>query len=80
MCQKNGRRKVEMNMEGNENRPLKRRTFLAGAAAAIGTSALSYARIAGANDRISLGHIGVGQRGGQLASIVAGLKDSTAWK
>src|ERR1035438_4305441 len=67
---------MAMNLEGNENRTLKRRTFLAGAAAAIGTTALSYARIPGANDRISLGHIGVGQRGRQLASIVAGLKDS----
>jgi predicted dehydrogenase len=67
---------------------MKRRTFLTGAAAmigttlgttlgtTIGTTALSYARILGANDRISLGHIGVGNRGRELASIVEGLKDS----
>ncbi|HYW44358.1 MAG TPA: Gfo/Idh/MocA family oxidoreductase [Bryobacteraceae bacterium] len=53
-----------------------RREFFIAGAAAIGTSALSYARIAGANDRISLGHVGVGSRGRELASIAAGLKDS----
>jgi hypothetical protein len=35
---------------------------------------LSYNRILGANDRISLGHIGVGRRGKELAGIVAHLK------
>ena len=34
-----------------------------GGSAALGSSALSYGRIAGANDRISLGHIGIGNRG-----------------
>jgi hypothetical protein len=58
------------------DRNLKRRSFLAGAAAAIGSTALSYARIPGANDRISLGHIGVGRRGRELASVAAGLKDA----
>ena len=43
-----------------------RRTFLGtsgmlAAGAAVGTTALSYARILGANDRIALGHIGVGE-------------------
>ncbi len=47
-----------------------RRTFLAGFTAA------SYSRVLGANDRISLGHIGVGSRGRGLESIVAGLKTS----
>jgi predicted dehydrogenase len=56
-----------------------RRRFLgqAGAAlgaGAVGTSALSYGRILGANDRISLGHIGVGRRGRELAGIAASLK------
>src|SRR5437588_12868631 len=37
-------------------------------------SALSYSRIVGANDRISLGHIGVGNRGTELDGIVAVLK------
>jgi len=36
---------------------------------------LSLRRIAGANDRISLGHIGVGNRGSRLDGIVARLKD-----
>jgi len=43
--------------------------------AALSSTALSYARIAGANDRISLGHIGVGNRGSELDGIVARLKD-----
>jgi len=53
--------------------------FLAGAgaatfASALGRTALSYDRILGANDRISLGHIGVGRRGTGLAGIAAQLK------
>ena len=44
--------------------------------AALGTTALSYARILGANDRISLGHIGVGNRGRELAQIAGALKQS----
>src|SRR5438552_8520431 len=57
-----------------------RRVFLTGAGAAIGPSALSrtavsYRRIPGANDRISLGHIGVGRRGTGLAGIAAQLKN-----
>src|SRR5258707_5501542 len=60
-------------------RPVNRRVFLTGAGAAIGASALSrtavsYSRILGANDRISLGHIGVGRRGTGLAGIAAQLK------
>ena len=50
-------------------KPFNRRSFLTGAGAAIGATALSrtalsYGRILGANDRISLGHIGVGRRDG----------------
>jgi predicted dehydrogenase len=60
-------------------KPTNRRTFLAGAGAAIGASALgrsalSYSRILGANDRISLGHIGCGRRGLGLQTIAKGLK------
>jgi predicted dehydrogenase len=44
------------------------------AGAAVGTTALSYSRILGANDRITLGHIGVGNRGRGLAGIAAKLK------
>jgi predicted dehydrogenase len=60
-------------------KPINRRSFLAGAGAAIGAgalsrTALSYGRILGANDRISLGHIGVGRRGQGLARIAAALK------
>jgi len=43
------------------------------AGAAFSSTALSYDRILGANDRISLGHIGFGSRGrdlGQIASIL----------
>jgi predicted dehydrogenase len=44
-------------------------------AAALGSTASSYSRILGANGRISLGHIGVGNRGRELAWIVSQLKD-----
>jgi len=62
-----------------KSKPTNRRTFLAGAGAALGTSALgstalSYSRILGANDRISLGHIGCGRRGLGLQTIARGLK------
>ena len=64
---------------GNANSKFNRREFLQkGAAVAVGsaalnTTALSYSRIVGANDRISLGHIGIGNRGRELDGIVAGL-------
>jgi predicted dehydrogenase len=51
-----------------------RRTFLIASAAVVGTSALSYARIIGANERISVGLVGAGRRGRELASVAAGLK------
>ena len=62
-----------------KSKPTNRRTFLAGAGAALGASALgstalSYSRILGANDRISLGHIGCGRRGLGLQTIARGLK------
>jgi predicted dehydrogenase len=62
-----------------KSKPTDRRTFLAGAGAAIAASAvspsaLSYSRILGANDRISLGHIGCGRRGLGLQTIARGLK------
>jgi predicted dehydrogenase len=44
--------------------------------AALASTARSYANIVGANDRISLGHIGVGNRGRGLVEIVAALKTS----
>ena len=45
------------------------------AGASVGVSAISYGRILGANDRISLGHVGVGNRGRELAAVAADLKD-----
>jgi predicted dehydrogenase len=39
------------------------------------TTALSYSRVVGANDRISLGHIGIGNRGGELDWVASRLKD-----
>jgi len=41
----------------------------------LGNTALSYGRIVGANDRISLGHIGIGNRGSELDWIVSRLKE-----
>jgi predicted dehydrogenase len=54
---------------------LERSASVAGAAA-VATTALSYSRILGANDRISIGHIGIGNRGRQLVQLAAGLKDA----
>jgi predicted dehydrogenase len=45
-------------------------------AAALGTSAYSYGRILGANDRLSLGHIGIGNRGREHDQMMVQLKDS----
>jgi predicted dehydrogenase len=59
-----------------------RKTFLAKSAAllaggaAAASTALSYSRIAGANDRISLCHIGNGSRGEDLDLIASQLKSS----
>jgi predicted dehydrogenase len=50
-------------------------TVIAGGAA-FGSTAVSYARIVGANDRISLGHIGIGSRGDDLVEIAGRLKNS----
>jgi len=60
---------------------LNQATTAAGAAAFVGaprgsSGALSYGRIAGANDRISLAHIGIGNRGSELDWIASRLKDS----
>src|ERR1700683_1499514 len=60
---------------------MNRRKFVQNAAvvaagtAALNSTALSYARILGANDRISLGHIGPGARGIELVGMVGALKD-----
>jgi len=45
------------------------------AGTALGATAASYGRIVGANDRISLGHIGIGSRGGELDWLVSRLKE-----
>lgn len=66
----------------NPDNELNRREFLeksavvAAGSAALSSTALSYSRIARANDRIWLGHIGIGNRGSELDGIVARLKDS----
>ncbi len=44
------------------------------AGTALGATAASYGRIVGANDRVSLGHIGIGSRGGELDWIVSRLR------
>jgi len=59
---------------------LNRRSFInqtAGvvASSAFASSALSYDRILGANDRIALGHIGIGNRGSGLHMMASRLKD-----
>jgi predicted dehydrogenase len=66
--------------ESDSSSKMDRRSFLdrsakIAAGAALGSTALSYRRILGANDRISLGHIGIGNRGRGLDWIVSRLKD-----
>jgi len=66
----------------SEPSSINRRDFLGKSAAAIAGSvvlphtALSYENIVGANDRISLGHIGIGSRGRDLDQIASQLKSS----
>ena len=61
---------------------MNRRTFLnhtvkmIGGGAALGTTALSYRRILGANERLLLGHLGIGNRGTELDEIASRLKQS----
>src|SRR5512147_637222 len=62
-------------------RRVDRRTFLGhsarlGGGVALASTALSYSRIVGANDRISLGHIGVGRRGSELVQVAGQLRSS----
>lgn len=63
-------------------RPIDRRAFLGGSAAVLASrafspsTALSYANIVGANDRISLGHAGIGNRGDDLDLIASKLKST----
>ncbi len=65
----------------NSDAKLNRREFLqktalvAAGSAAINTTALSYSRIVGANDRIALGHVGIGMRGSELQGMIGELKD-----
>ena len=62
--------------------PMNRRAFLEKSATVIAggvvlpRTALSYGNIVGANDRISLGHVGIGSRGGDLDLIASKLKTS----
>jgi predicted dehydrogenase len=65
----------------NSHDEIDRRTFLSKSAATLAgtvlaTKASSYAKILGANDRISLCHVGTGSRGGDLDLIVSKLADS----
>jgi predicted dehydrogenase len=55
---------------------LQKSALLATATAAVSSSALSYSRITGSNDRISIGHIGIGNRGSELDRMVAQLSKS----
>jgi predicted dehydrogenase len=62
-------------MGDEPEKQINRRSFLNRTAAMVaGTTALSYSRILGANDRLSLGHIGIGNRGRELDYMVSKLK------
>lgn len=66
----------------SDSSELNRRAFLGKSAAVLAGSAvlprtaLSYERIVGSNDRIALGHIGIGSRGRDLDQIASKLKTS----
>jgi predicted dehydrogenase len=66
----------------SNSQSMNRRTFLGKSAAVLAGSAMlprtaqSYEKILGANDRISLGHAGIGHRGDDLTEIVSRLKTS----
>jgi predicted dehydrogenase len=67
-------------MRKSEGSTLNRRSFInktAGvmAGSALASTAFSYGQIKGSNERISIGHIGVGNRGAGLDMMVAKLKD-----
>jgi len=66
-------------MPKSDDKHVDRRSFLQAAGIVAGSTfastALSYSRILGANDRIALGHIGIGNRGGQLHLMASRLKD-----
>ena len=53
-----------------------RRTFAKSAASAAALTAASYSRVLGANDRVALGFIGVGNRGDQLLDAFLPHKDA----
>jgi predicted dehydrogenase len=66
-------------MQNSNGKKVDRRAFLNTAAGvvagtAFASTALSYDRIIGANDRIALGHIGVGHRGAGLHMMASRLK------
>src|SRR5213592_487342 len=66
--------------QSSSARKIGRRSFLnqsaiVAGATVLGSTAFSYSRILGANERISLGHIGIGNRGRELDWIVSQLKD-----
>src|SRR6266700_3579177 len=60
----------------NRREFLQKSAVVVTASATLSTTALSYARIVGANERISLGHIGIGNRGRELDGIAAVLKET----
>ena len=65
-----------MSQHDTPSTSIDRRSFLSqstkmAVGAAVATTALSYSRILGANDRISLGHIGIGNRGRELDWIAS---------
>jgi predicted dehydrogenase len=59
----------------NRRKFIRNTTVVTAGTAALGSTALSYGRILGANDRIALGHIGPGNRGIELTGMVGELKD-----
>jgi predicted dehydrogenase len=62
-------------MANVDDKKLDRRSFIGVVAgSALASTAVSYGRILGANDRIALGHIGIGRRGSGLHTMASQLK------
>src|SRR6266436_352613 len=71
-----GRKMSDSEENIDRRRFLGKSAALIAGSAALPSTALSYERIVGANDRISLAHIGTGSRGSDLDWIVAQLRTS----
>src|SRR5207245_10803496 len=76
VANRNGYRPIKNSEEKFNRRECLQKSAVVAGSAALGNSSLYYSRIVGANERIALGHIGVGVRGRELQGMAAELKTS----